>query len=283
MKSTSVIQFLAVTTVLATFITGCGGAGSGGSIDVQTNNAVSTDPQGFYSGNLANVTTGRTDLKLLVLENNEVWAIYGSDSLNGFTPKGFIHAGASLNESTLTSTSLNEFEILGDGMTADGTFGGALSLTVTQESLKGTLEGDFNPSNGQHQLVSASLAVTYPSATQYSYDTPALISDISGAWTISGASGASLGMSTVPYNLSVASNGQFTIQAGTCSLSGLIYPRPSSKNVFNVSFNGQSSVNCLHAVNASGVAILYSIPGTALHQLLIVSSGYDSDLYAGVR
>jgi hypothetical protein len=53
--------------------------------------------------------------------------------------------------------------------------------------------------------------------------------------------------------------------------------------VFNLSFNGQSGLNCSRSVNASGIAISYLIPGTELRQIIIASIGADSDLFAGVR
>lgn len=268
--------------VLATAaVVGCGGGGGGGASSSASNSAL-IDPQGFYTGTLAGVPIGSTDLKMVVLENNAIWAIYGSEASEGFTPRGFIASSASLDTTTLSSTSLIELEDLGGGAAAVGSSSGAfLSLDVSQDRLSGTIGGAFNPSNGSHQIITALLSASYPSVTAYNYNTSALISDISGSWTISGASAGT--PSVAQYNLYVAANGQFTMQTGSCSFSGSISPRTSGKNVFNLSFNGQSSVNCSHSGNTSGIAISYLIPGTALRQIIIASIGADSDLFSGVR
>lgn len=262
--------------ITACLLVGCGGGGGGG-VDTTVppaNNTVSIDPQGFYSGTLTGVSAGLTDLKMAVLENNVIWLFYGAESANGYIPMGFIHSTVDSSVNTLSSTSFTEFENSGGAMSAFGDFSGSLTLAVTKGSLTGTISGGFNP-------ITRSLSATYPSSTQYNYNTVAAISDISGAWIISGESGVTSG--ATQYNLSIAGNGQFTMQTGTCSYSGLIYPRPSGKNVFNLGFNGQSALNCSHSLNSSGIAITYTIPGTALRQLIIASDGYNMDLLAGVR
>ncbi len=238
------------------------------------------DPQGFYEAKLHGVEATREDLKLLVLENKEFWAIYGQDSASGFTSWGLLQGNGDLSDGVLSSTSAIELENLGSGGSSFGTRLQGFWMNSYSRNQFGFLNGYWSPSNGIHELIQASFVAAPPIAQSYSYSNNAMISDIVGSWTVKSVKAYDL---DTQMDLNVAANGQMTISRGGCSLSGAITPRPSTKNVFTVSTNTIFSYQCSH-VMSQGVAISYLIPGTSLRQILIaIKSASGMDLFTGVR
>ena len=94
----------------------------------------------------------------------------------------------------------------------------------------------------------------------------ASLATVEGSWTVTG-------LQDEDYALVVTAGGNFTAtptdgNPGTspdpgCPFSGTLTPRPSGKNVFNVTFlTGASAVDCTYPNEASsGVAIAYPVAG----------------------
>jgi hypothetical protein len=88
----------------------------------------------------------------------------------------------------------------------------------------------------------------------YVYNTAAAISDISGAWN-----GNLLDGSAAVF--SIDSAGILSGSNLCCSFTGTVTPRPSGKNVFNVTIHFGSSPCIAANQDASGIAISYLTNG----------------------
>jgi len=97
----------------------------------------------------------------------------------------------------------------------------------------------------------------------YNYDTPASIATISGTWNLT-----DLASETV--SLSIAPTGAFTAVSAGCVFTGSVTPRPSGKNVFNVSLTFGSAPCVLAGQSAMGIAVAYPL-ATGGTQLIVAA------------
>jgi hypothetical protein len=223
---------------LALMLVACGGGGDGsGTSAASTTAAPQSVIQGAYSGRVSNGREHNT----LILDDNRYYTLYGN-TVNGlFAVTGFIQGTGTANNGSFSSSDLRDYY-------SNGTVvAGSMSASYTPNvSFNGTLSA-----GGQ----SVTFTGTPTSTTLFNYNTPATLSDITGAWTVYDLSGTRI-------NLSIQSSGAFTGSSSGCSITGTISPRAAGKNVFDVSlmFGGSP---CLYPnQSASGIAIEYKV-GTA--------------------
>jgi hypothetical protein len=180
------------------------------------------DPQGYWVGN---ASTGYT-VSAAILENGETWGVYTS----GSTIYGALYGMASINGNTV-SVSGTDFNFL------------------TNSSSQGTLSGPIVAKSTLSLNGTASVPLVY----QAYYDTPATAAGITGTWSFTGRSGS---YTLIPGTITVDSSGRFTLNQTNCVTSGSIVPRPSGKNVYNLTLNAVGTSCAVGQSSMSGVAML---------------------------
>lgn len=229
-------------------LTACGGGGS----DPAPAPVVPDRPEGLYSGTLTGGTA--TDFLMLVLENGELWSLYGTQSGATFGAAGFVQGTMTVTGNAFSATDIRDYGFAPARVgTAAGTFSKAAG-TITGNIVAGGQTVNFSGGS-----VSASL---------YNYDNPAVLASASGNWTL-----ASLDGDTV--FLSVQSNGTLSATtASGCDFSGNVASRPSGKNVFDATITFGSTANCdFPNETFSGIALAYPIGGGQSQLLVALENG----------
>ncbi|MBI2750714.1 MAG: hypothetical protein HYX43_15700 [Burkholderiales bacterium] len=218
---------------IASTLTACGGGGSGGS----SATANATKAEGVYEGSSS---TGYA-LNILVLENDEAYALYGTMSNGTLYVSGFNWGQGSSSNGTYTGSTFKDYFYTGAVTT------GTLNASyVANTSFNGTVKV-----NG----TSVGFTSSPPTSTTYNYNTAASVATISGSWT-----GTTLFGET--GTLAVTSNGSLTASftgsyVGTCSATGTVSPRASGKNLYDVSITFGAAPCALSGQAANGIAVSY--------------------------
>lgn len=241
-------------TALVLALSACGGSGDGDDNTAPTPSNPEISAEGVWEGTLTN--SASTNFQLLVLETGEFWSIYGRPQTGSFAVAGFIQGSGSVTGGSLTSNNAKDFGLLPPP-------GGSVQATYTATSIQGTVAAAGSTSS----FSGAPLATT-----NYSYGRPAALTDIQGVWSMQGTDGSSV-------NLSIATSGAFTAVSSGCAITGTFTPRPSGKNVFNVSLTFGQAPCANPGSAATGVAVTY--PTTAANRQLIVL-GTNTARTAGV-
>jgi len=248
------LQKLLVVALSTGFLAACGGGG--GDSSPSSPQAVSATPgqaQGVYSGTFTIVgnqaSTGQ--LNMLILENDEYWGLYGTaNASGGLTVYGLVQGQGVSNNGTFSSSNLKDYS---------NTVTGSGSLNVTY------LSGISFNGTATKGTLTATIAANTNAANMASYNTPANLADIVGAWPGNALDGSA-------FNLTITSGGAISGSSvgTTCTVSGTITPRASGKNVFNVNLTTPTSAACgsNSGRTANGVAAS-SVLSSGQRQLLI--------------
>jgi len=195
-------------------LSGCGGGGS---------STPSASAEGFWSGA---TSTGYT-ANVVILENGETWGYY--------TSGGYLYGALYGNTST-------------NGNTLSGS-GADFNLpyrTVTPGSYTGTVIEKSSIS------IRTSQGSTFNGTYGSTYLQPASMTALAGVFK-----GQALSGTTAPQTVSVTitSAGQMTVPSTLgCSASGSVSPRPTGKNIFNLSVTFTGSTCALgNGGTASGI------------------------------
>lgn len=249
--------------VAAAVLAGCGGSSSDTSTPPPPPppTAIST-LEGVYHGT---VSEGSEQVSL-VLENGQFYSMYGSTAADGiFHAYGVVQGSGTATTGSFSSTDAKDF--FRDGTSPTASVSATFSPTV---SFNGTVTEGTTP----FTFTSAPLA-----ASLYNYKTAASIADIAGAWTMAS-------MQDESFDLTISSAGAVTgTSASGCSLTGTVTPRPSGKNVFNVSLTFGAAPCTAPGQSASGIGIQFAL-ADGRHELLV--AGTDTDratamIFAGAR
>ncbi len=111
-----------------------------------------------------------------------------------------------------------------------------------------------------------------PTSTAYTYNAPAVLSQITGTWSLMGLDGT-------PVIVDIASTGSFTGTNAGCSTSGTITPRPSGKNLSDVTLTSGAAPCVAPGSVSTGIAVTYLIPSSGSRELVV--AGVNSDRSAG--
>lgn len=206
--------------------------------------------QGVYTGTLTGSTS--TQFQLLALENGDAWALYGVPSGASFFVRGFMQGRVAQSGTTLGPSAVQDF-----GVNPPVT--GAITGTITASAVSGTVV-----LNG----AAISFSGTPPASSTYNYNTAPILTDIVGNWTLSGLDGTSA-------SVSIGSNGSFAGSNAGCLISGNFTPRPSGKNVFDVTVTSGPSPCIAPGSTSTGVGITYLLQNSTTRQLIFagVSAG----------
>lgn len=220
-------------TALAAFLAACGGGGDEG-----TTPNTSALPEGVYGGSITGSPS--PSFELLVLENGDLWSLYGTRSLSSFSVAGFVQGSTTSGGSSFSSVNARDygFAPVAAG-TASGTFNAAartISGSVTAGGQTVSFSGGPIP------------------GSLYNYDAPASVAAVAGNWTL----GTTLTGDTVFLN--IQSNGSFSATSVSgCTFTGSVAPRASGKNVLNVSLTFGPSPCALPSQTATGIALSYPL------------------------
>ena len=242
----------------------CGGGGGGGAVATSAGSAsgpagspatatpVAASPEGFWEGT---ASTGVL-ASLAILENGETWGVYSS----GGVIVGALYGNTASNATTLSGTG-RDFNIP--------------SRTVGAGSYSGTYttKGTIN--------VATSSGSTFSGKYDPVYEQPASLATVSGSFSGSGLSGASP-VQTVAINIS--SLGVVSVP-GTlgCSASGNATPRPSGKNIFDVTITSVGS-SCALGNGTVTKGIAYYEPATRRILVMAMNAAKsDGFVYIGQK
>lgn len=238
------IALLAATVALVA----CGGGGSGAPAPVA---AASASVEGFWSGT---ASTG-PQVSFVVLENGETWGLYAS--------------AGSIVGALYGSTSVNGTSVSGSGSDFN-----LINRTVAAGSFTGTVATKASLN------ISTSLGTTLNSVYDTSYDQPASLASLAGTYVGQGVTGRTAPQSTT---VTVSALGAVSSSGLGCAANGTATPRPTGKNVFNISvtFTGASCA-LGNGVVVTGIATF----NPATRQLLSMAMNpakSDGFIYAGTR
>jgi hypothetical protein len=231
MKNRIYALALAITAMLSA----CGGGGGSSSAAAPA----STGPkaEGLYAG----TTTSGYTFNALVLEDDEIWALYGVPSSGAFYVYGANWAQGSSSNGTYTASNAKDYYYTGAVATG----------TVNASYVAGS---SFN---GAAIVNGASVGFTSaaPVSSTYVYTSMASLPTITGTWTgttLFGEAGTMV----------IASNGTLTASftgsyIGSCTATGTVQPRASGKNVFDVSIVFGTAPCSLPGTTATGIALSY--------------------------
>lgn len=213
--------------------------------------------EGIYEGTLAG--NSNTHFQVAILENDEVWALYGSQTASTFLVNGFIQGQGSSANGQFAATTIRDF---GFSPSQPATINARYSTAAM------TIAGTLTSYNGAVSFTGGPV-----SGTSYNYNTAALLSSVAGSWSLSSNTGESV-------SAYVSSSGAFSASSSLgCSLAGTLAPRASKKNIFNATLTFSSTSNCaLPGQTLTGVAIAYPL-STGKTQLVVLAK--TSDRYYG--
>ena len=217
---------------LSAMLVACGGGGGGGTSSA-TPNAIT---EGTWTGNV-----GAYILNILILENGDLYSLYGTNSGGIFSVYGFFRSLSTVSGNTLNAP----YSDYSGGTSSTGT----LTATVqTGVSMSGTI------ANSAGATANFSAIPTSPSSSTYNYNEKPNTSNVTGDWTgtISDGTAASI---------SIGTDGSISGSNQGCNFTGMATPRSSGKNVFDmrVTFDPSSAACAYPGQSVSGVAFNYAL------------------------
>lgn len=239
-------QALAVTYMLTFMLAGCGGGGGSGTAQVPIVPATTT-AEGVYSGTISN---GKSH-NALVLENDQVYMMYGTMVNGSLMVSGFIQGNGKSNNGSFSATDMREYRAsagTSPNFTLSATYVKNTSFSGTTSD--GTTTISFTGGPLQNSL--------------YNYNTAANVANIVGAWTITDLAGR-------PVALNIATSGSFTGSTSGCTFTGTIKPRASGKNVFDAVATFGAAPCLLPGQTVSGIALEYPLANGG-RQLIIAGT-----------
>lgn len=250
---------------IAAGLTACGGGGegAGSASDSGTPSArtpVAGEAQGIYRGSMAD---GR-ELYIIVLENDQFYAMYGATAGNSFAVSGVVQGDGASNNGSFSSSNAVDTTSLGTLATA--------SVTASYV-LGASLNGSVTESSG-----AATFSTTPVAPTVVNYNSRANLADVTGTWSLTSLRG-------YPNTFVIAADGSFTASSEGCSFSGTFTPRASDKNVFDVVMTFGPAPCKLPNAALKGAAIEYLLTN-GQHQLIVAgidTSRKQTAAFFGVR
>jgi hypothetical protein len=209
-------------------------AACGGGDSAQEAASRGASPEGVYAGTLTGA--GSSAFQMVILENGELWALYGTQAASTFFVRGLIQGAGTWDQGTYTVADVRDF-----GVTPP------LSgrLTGAFDAKAGTISGSTNAGKTTVSFSGGPIP-----GSLYRYDTAATLSSVVGGWTLTDIAGEAIG-------LTVGSDGRFTgVSVQGCTLSGTLSPRRSGRNVFDLSLTFGPAPCLLPGQAASGIALM---------------------------
>jgi hypothetical protein len=249
-----IYKLLSVASTCSLALTACGGGDSGTPASGGSSNTGGTTITATAEGVYAGTSTGGTgsNFEAVVLENGDVWSLYGQNSGSTFYVYGFVQGSGTSNNGTFTAASIKDFSSM-------PVLSGA--LTGTYSPTGKTLSGTVSYTNG----VKVAFSGGPITGSTYDYNSAPSLSAVTGRWTMTTLQGEGVA-------LNVSSNGTFTLAATSgCTGTGTLSPRSSGKNIFNISVTFGPSPCGAPNLTATGIAVSYPL-STGQTQLIAAAT-----------
>jgi len=191
--------------------------------------------EGVYGGRVGR--SASSAIRVLVLDTQEIWALYGQTVAGEFYVTGFVQGQGQASNGKITSTDLKDFGTL-PAM--------PVTLSAVFDSAVGTLGGQVGIRGQSEALDTGPI-----SDIAYQFERPASLDAIAGTWQLSTNTGDVL-------NLTIDPAGELKgLSALGCSLSGRTATHPSGRNLFTVQLAFGGSPCLLPGQSMLGLAILH--------------------------
>ena len=228
--------------IATTLMVACGGGGGGSAPTAvpATAAAAATKAEGVYAGSLKSAALPSGAFNAIVLEDDSLWAIYGTADPQGrLTVFGFINGSGTSANGAYTVAGAKDFYYT--GAVASGTVNATYSPGVSIAGTTTGLTGSASTFSGTTAAIAG-----------YTYASSASLSDIAGTWSGSILSGAAA-------TLTITSGGTYTGASAGCTISGTVTPRASGKNVFDVSYVNGAAPCASPGLTAKGIGVVSSL------------------------
>ena len=228
----------------AVALTACGGGGGSSS---STTAPTNVSAAGAWTG--IALPSGY-ELNLVVMPNNTLYTLFGTPVSGGLSVLGVDFGSVTSSGSSFSGSFV---EYLFDNTSYTGTTSGSV---IANTSLSGT--ASF--SNGG----TSSYALVPLTGAGYDFNSPAVLSTITGSWVGSLLTG-------IAATVTINSNGTLTGSGAGCTLTGLIAPDPSGVNVFATTITYGSGCPTVGLVE-TGITISYITTSGTRQLISMVSS-----------
>jgi hypothetical protein len=250
--------------------TACALGGCGGGSDSPSNPGTPLKAEGVYAGTITRTitvnspsTSQTNDLRLVILEDDAYWALYGFESAGVHYPAGLVNGRGASSAGTFTS-----------GDARDYGFAVPPSGTVTATYAAGSsFSGSGADGTGSLRFSATGLPPAF-----YEYATAATLAAVQGHWT-----GRNLRWAAT--SLDISATGALSGAADGCSFTGTLAPRASGKNIYTatVTFGGPPCE--APGQSSTGIAMTSTL-ADGRHQIMIagvIAAGTSGSLIVGTR
>lgn len=229
---------------------GCGGGG-GGSASTPTPTPIAK-AEGVYNGTLINGAESGA-FQAIILEDDTMWALYGAPNSNGgLTVSGLINGQGTSSNGTYNLTAKDYFYL-----------GSVTNITAATTYVPGvSITGTTN--------LGTRLSGTTAAVTGYNYNAAALVSGLAGTWSGSLLQGSST-------TIAITGSGTYSGIANGCSFNGTITPRPSGKNIFNVTYTNGAANCSVPNLSGQGIGVVSTL-NTGKQQLIVAVTNADKSI-----
>lgn len=237
-----VLSFCAISLL----VVGCGGSSSSSSNFNSGGNNGSTTTTGQAQGVYSGTTSLNYTFSSIVLPNDKFYAIYGTVSNNTLLLYGMVTGQGKSDAGTYTA---NVTDFFYTGVT----FSGSIDASYVPGS---SFDGTYTEPGTSETYTGTALP-----ASDFDYNTPASVSDITGTWNGGLLDGSSA-------TVTITSSGSVSGSDSGCSFSGTVTADNSNKNFFDVSLTFGGSPCLLPNQTATGVGVEYLLSDNVTHQLI---------------
>lgn len=206
---------------------------------------------GAYRSSLSG--SGNTHLDMHVLDNDEYYAIYGSQKASHFLMTNFINGTGFSGATAFTSSTMKDF---GSNPPSGGSVNASYTPGVNMVGAIGTVGGNVN--------INATSAAIVP---VYTYATPTAISELAGTWRMT-ERGGNLTNVTVTGN-TFSGVGASATTTG-CTFNGTLEQHASNKNLYNATITYGPAPCAVPNETVNGIAFSYLFNSGATRQLIIL-------------
>lgn len=241
--------------ISAVGLTACGGGGGSSS---STPAPAPVSASGAWTGLTG--PSGYT-LNLIVMPNNTIYTNFGTPVTGGLSVLG-VDFGSITSSGSTFSGPFREY--LYNNTSYTGTVAGTV---VANTSISGT----STYTNGNV----GTFALTPLTSGSYNFNTPAVLSTVTGAWTGTLLTG-------VATTVTIASNGTLTGSGAGCTFAGTIAPDPSGVNVFATTITYGTGCPTVGLVE-SGISLSYITTSGSRQLISMVSSATTGGAFFAQR
>lgn len=234
-------RIFAIFFLASSILAGCGGGSDLPAAPVvatlATTATATVTAEGVYVGDLTGSRSN--EFEMLVLENGEFWSVYGTSTSSAFGIAGFVQGSGTSNKGIFTSANGKDFGV-------NPALAG--NVSATYDATAKTIAGTITATTGTVAFSGGPIV-----GSLYIYNTPASLTTVAGAWSTTSLTGENVA-------LNITSDGAFTATSSSgCKFLGVVTPRSSGKNVFNVAMTFGAAPCALSGQGGSGIALAYPL------------------------